>query len=525
MFNCKICNQECKSKGINSHLTRRHQISSKDYYDKYIKTESEGKCKICGKETRFDTIFSGYNIYCSSSCANLDPEIRAKIETTNLERFGAKGNFGRKDINKKAIKHSQSDEAKIKRNQTNINRYGFENPYASDQVKDKIKQYNLEKYGVEYSWQRDDVKKKSKQTSLAKYRTEHPQQSNKVKTKVRQLKLSRLQTFAKENKCTSRESLIQTYGFGWIYVLDKIDIQYIYCGNNAFVKNKDVSKIEKYNKINHYQSSLFEQEIISYIKSIYDDQIITNTREILKPYELDIYIPNKNLAIECNGTFWHDSLHKEKSYHIEKSKNCQDKGIRLIHIYEWEWLQYPEKIKQLLNIVLGSVSKIYACQCDIRVISNNEAKPFNETTHLQGHRNAKVTYGLFYKDQLVQLMSFSKTRYNRNLKNDNEWKIIRDCPESNNIVVGGVSKLFKHFINDYKPTKVFSYCDFNKFNGKSYIALGMQFIGYTGPNKWCVLSKDNVVLRNPKLYSELKKYPIIWGSGSMKFEWTNRAYN
>lgn len=144
---------------------------------------------------------------------------------------------------------------------------------------------------------------------------------------------------------------------------------------------------------------------------------------------------------------------------------------------------------------------------------------------MQGHRNAQVTYGLFYKDQLVQLMSFSKTRYNQNLKNDNEWEIIRDCPGSNNIVVGGVSKLFKHLINDYKPTKVFSYCDFNKFDGKSYIALGMQFISYTGPNKWYVLSKDNVVPRSPKLYSEFKKYPIIWGSGSMKFEWTNRTYN
>ena len=65
-------------------------------------------------------------------------------------------------------------------------------------------------------------------------------------------------------------------------------------------------------------------------------------------------------------------------------------------------------------------------------------------------------------------MSFSKTKYNRNL-GENEWEIIRGCPGSNNIVVGGVSKLFKHFIEDYKPNKVFSYCDFNKFDGKSYL--------------------------------------------------------
>ena len=104
----------------------------------------------------------------------------------------------------------------------------------------------------------------------------------------------------------------------------------------------------------------------------------------------------------------------------------------------------------------------------------------NEKVHLQGHRNAQITYGLFYKNELVQLMSFSKTKYNRNLKEDNSWEIIRGCPGSNNIVVGGVSKLFNHFIKEHNPTRVFSYCDFNKFDGKSYNAIGMKFIGYTG---------------------------------------------
>lgn len=191
----------------------------------------------------------------------------------------------------------------------------------------------------------------------------------------------------------------------------------------------------------------------------------------------------------------------------------------MIHIYEWEWSNYPDKIKQLLNISLGSVSKIYARQCEVRLISNQEAKPFNDATHLQGHRNAQVTYGLFYNNELVQLMSFSKIRYNRNLKNDNEWEIIRGCPGSNNIVIGGVSKLFKHFVADYTPSKVFSYCDFNKFDGKSYLSLGMELIGDTGPNKWYVINRDNVVARNPKLYNKLKDYPVIWGSGSLKFEW------
>ena len=301
---------------------------------------------------------------------------------------------------------------------------------------------------------------------------------------------------------------------------DKINVEIIYCGNSAFIKRLDLPKIEKYSSINHYQSSLFEIEITDYIKSIYSGEIITNTRDVLKPYELDIYIPDKKLAIEVNGLFYHSSLNNniDKNYHFNKSKMCEDKGIRLIHIYEWEWLKYPEKIKQLLNIALGSVSKIYARQCEVREISNKEAKPFNEATHLQNHRNAQVTYGLFYNNELVQLMSFSQTKYNKNLKS-NEWEIIRGCPGSNNIVVGGVSKLFKHFINDYKPNKVFSYCDFNKFDGKSYLALGMEFVGYTGPNKWYIIDRNTVVNRNPRRYKELKDLTKIWGSGSLKFEY------
>lgn len=518
MFKCKICEQELSNKGINSHLKRRHQTSNQEYYDQFIKKLNDGICPICGKATKFDTILTGYRKYCSTSCLNLDPKIRAKIEKTSIERYGVKCNLNLEETKKRAKVNNQSKEARTKRAKTNIEKYGTENVYASEQVKEKIRQTNLERYGVDYSWQSDDVKEKRKVTNLAKYGTEHPHQSDVVKQHTRQLKQSRLQEFMIQNDCISRDEVIQKYGFGWTFIVDKINVHPIYCRNKAFIKNSELINIQKYSEINHYQSSLFETEVIGYTKSIYSGKVITNTRDILKPYELDIYIPAKKIAIECNGSFWHDAEHKNKTYHIDKSKACRDKGIRLIHIYEWEWSNYPNKIKQLLNISLGSVSKIYARKCEVRLISNQEAKPFNGATHLQGHRNAQITYGLFYKDELVQLMSFSKTRYNRNLKNDNEWEIIRGCPGSNNIVIGGVSRLFKHFVADYTPSKVFSYCDFNKFDGNSYLALGMSFIGYTGPNKWWLIN-GMAIERNPKKYKELKGNNILWGSGSLKFEW------
>lgn len=300
----------------------------------------------------------------------------------------------------------------------------------------------------------------------------------------------------------------------------------------TYINKKYLKLLDEYALTNHsFGTSNKEIEVLTYIKSIYTGDIKTHVKSILKDsnknyYELDIYIPDKHLAIEFNGTFWHSSLNIDKFYHFNKSIMCEKLGIRLIHIYEYEWDDAitREKIKSLLCIALGHLTtRIYARDCSVRKITNKEAASFNNKNHLQGHRNAQVTYGLFYNGNLMQLMSFSKTKYNKNLKTSNSWEIIRGCPGSNNLIVGGVSKLFKHFILDYNPDSVFSYCDFNKFDGKGYIALGMTFIGYTGPDMKWVLKNSQVVNRQPTKHAELKQQSVaqIFGAGSKKYLWTN----
>lgn len=248
---------------------------------------------------------------------------------------------------------------------------------------------------------------------------------------------------------------------------------------------------------------------------------VAHDRSVLNGLEIDLYVPSKKIGIEFNGDYWHSSAIKAKNYHFDKSKLAESKGVRLIHIYEYEWNTMKDKIIQLLKIALGVVnSKIYARKCEVHGITNQEAKILNDKVHLQGHRDAQVTYGLYYHGELVQLMSFSKTHYNRNIKGDNSWEIIRGCPGSNNVVVGGVSKLFSHFIKECDPDEVFSYCDFNKFDGKSYEAIGMKFIGYTGPDKTYLI--DGVAYkRNPSKYKEYKEKAeaVIWGAGSKKYLW------
>ena len=467
---CEICKKELKLKGISTHIKLHHNMTIQEYYDKYLKQPNDGICVTCGKPTTFKGLKFGYLTHCCNKCAQLDPKIKEK------------------------------------KAQTCIDRYGVDNVYKSDSVKTKIRTTVQEKYGVDSVLQLDQVREK----------TYESMQDQSTKDKIQESKQLNIRKFELEHDCTLFNTLRSKYGQGWINLpLERLTLN----GHASFIKNSDIPKIIDCVESN---SSSFEREVKNYIKSIYSGEIIFNTRKVISPLELDIYIPDKHLAIECNGTFWHSSLNEcNKNYHYNKSLECQKLGIRLIHIYEYEWFVDQDKIKQLLNISLGHLSKIYARQCEVKIINNAEAKPFNEATHLQGHRAAQITYGLFYNNQLVQLMSFSKTRYNRNLKNDNEWEIIRGCPGSNNIVVGGVSKLFKHFVKDYKPSKVFSYCDFNKFDGKSYEVLGMTCTGYTGPNKWWVIGND-LVPRNPKKYAEYKAKArgILWGAGSKKYEIT-----
>lgn len=100
--------------------------------------------------------------------------------------------------------------------------------------------------------------------------------------------------------------------------------------------------------INKQETPRLQNEVVEYIQSIYQDVIKINNRTLIKPSELDIYLPYINLAIEFNGIYWHSILYREKSYHQDKTLKCLKKGINLIHIYEDEWINHKNYIKNIL---------------------------------------------------------------------------------------------------------------------------------------------------------------------------------
>ena len=241
-------------------------------------------------------------------------------------------------------------------------------------------------------------------------------------------------------------------------------------------------------------SSKGEEEIYNYLKQLIPDlNISRNNRDILKGKELDLYLPDYNLAIEFNGLHWHSEIFREDNYHQEKYKESLNKGIRLIQIFEDEWFDKQDIVKDRLKNILGLTKhKIYARKCTIKKLENRDVRDFLNDNHIQGYCNAQVIYGLFYNtgfcEELVSLMSFSKPRINlgRKQTSDNVYELLRFVSLKDYSVIGGASKLLNHFIKEHKPQEIYSYCDLRWSQGTLYSTLGFKEVSISKPNYFYV---------------------------------------
>lgn len=279
-------------------------------------------------------------------------------------------------------------------------------------------------------------------------------------------------------------------------------------------------------------SSKYETEIFEYLKS-FCLNIEQSNRIILNGKELDIYVPSKKIAIEFNGLYWHSDEYKDYDYHLNKTEECEKQGIHLIHIYEDDWLYKRTIVESRLKSILGfSERKIFARKCVIKELDNDTTKSFLEKNHLQGGGpNSKYRFGLFFENELVACMTFGSSRFEKN-----KIELHRFANKLGSNVIGGASRLFKHFLNTIKPTEVISYADrsWTMNNGKSvYEQLGFKLLNKTRPNYYYI-NGDYRVNRFKYRKSELVKegfdaskseseimeargYNKIYDSGNLKF--------
>jgi len=279
-----------------------------------------------------------------------------------------------------------------------------------------------------------------------------------------------------------------------------------------------------------------EKNMFLYIKKFLGDNILENDRTLITPYELDILIPDKKIAIEYCGLHWHSELRgKDRRYHLNKLNMCTDRGYRLITIFEDEFVNNKDvvlsRIKNVLNIC-DDINVVYARKCVVKEITAKEAREFCENNHLQGYTGCSIKLGAFYNNSLVSIMTFSKPSISKGQKNNvcSVLELSRFCSKKNYRVIGIASKLFSYFKKNYDWQKVFSYADRRWSDGNLYDSLGFKLIHNTRPNYWYTKGLKRIhrfSLRKQKTDPqdttewELRKsqgWNRIWDCGNLKYE-------
>lgn len=283
--------------------------------------------------------------------------------------------------------------------------------------------------------------------------------------------------------------------------------------------------------------SKLEIEFQEFIKQNYNKNIILNDSKILSGLELDIYLPELNLAFEFNGSYYHSDLYKNKNYHLKKTKECNKQNIKLIHIWDIDWIKKRKIIESLIiNQLKQTKEKIYARKCEIKIINRETSTLFLENNHLQGNCISKINLGLYNGDKLMSVMTFGKLRKNLgNNHKENHYELLRFCTKLNTNIVGGASKLFSYFIKNYKPLYILSFANRDWSDGNLYNKLNMTQQTPTSPGYHWYKSKiryNRFLFRKDILIKQgadpnKTEYEIMiergyyrtWNTGNLKFEW------
>lgn len=280
------------------------------------------------------------------------------------------------------------------------------------------------------------------------------------------------------------------------------------CGNERIVNSDALMQgytrsCETCSNIPHFSEG--EKEVAEYIKSIYKGEVVENDRSLIAPKELDIYIPEKQFAVEYNGLYWHsDKVQTSPSYHLQKTKSCMDKGIRLLHIYENEWRDKKDICKSMIASALGVYErKEYARNCLVRTIEDRKTVIdfFNEN-HIQGavHKYT-LCLGLYKGEELLQAVVFGKQHFGRN----GDYELYRMVTKLNTQVLGGFSKLMKHSPYD----TVVSYVALRMFDAKGYLAGNWKIENKATPS-FCLTDGVNTYSRHLFKKSEcMKKFDNV----------------
>lgn len=564
-------------------LELRKKHGSK-HFSRFVKKDLELWEWIISQTPKFVSISNSERIYLalnvnSNICSN-NKQKKFKNFDTGYGFCGKTGicECARQSVSKnvsetkqKALDEERQKTSK-KRKNTNLKKYGVENTgqteyarlqhknFYADKLKvadviERFKQMCLEKYGVDNPKKSPFIQEKMKDTFLARYGVDNPSKIPSVKDKlrVRQAMLKESGTFLTfgYNRVSDyflREAHLQLVtpinDYLGVAKHQELEFKCIYCGTTTTSKPYYGGKIycrtchpTVYNFVSNEETQIF-----SFLTNDLGLSVQQSNRTLINPYELDIIVPDKKIAIEYSGLYWHSEIsgRKDKSYHAMKHKLVLSAGYSLITIFSDEWLYKTEIVKSVLQYKLGaSSSKFNARECIVKEIGWGVAKKFLDKWHLQGSGTAPFKSIGIYADQvLLAVMTFSKPRKALMQKNNNSvYELMRFATNGSNIR-GGAGKLFSYFIKSYNPEKVISYADNRWSTGNLYKMLGFTFEGCGVPGYWYTSDyitrhhrynfRKQVLKKLDPSYEMLTEWEImrllsydrIWDCGHSKWVWT-----
>lgn len=411
------------------------------------------RCKHCDRSLSSASFINGvvgYRTYCCRTCQRNSKEYKEKYRDTCLKKYGVEHSFSAAVVQEK-------------RTASNIDRYGSSHPHKWGS--EKFKSYMKERFGVENSLQDPLIRAKVSEALRKGY------VENKLEARLDEIK-------EQENV-----TLFSAYTGHDQPLLWKHDT----C-NETFYSNIADGKVPSCPKCNG--KSKPEYQLYKHVcELVGEHRVIRNDRSLIKPLELDIYLPEHKLAFELNGMFWHSELFMKpgtaKTYHSYKSELCKARGVQLIQIFDIEWYEKNAIILDKLNHLLGKSTKHYARNLNVVDVPASISSEFLTNNHLQGKDVSAVKLGLVDDNgYLYSLMTFTKARFSKSY----EWELSRFTNTIGNVVVGGASRLLTAFEQLYKPKSLVTYADARFSSGKVYDRLGFQLSHLSKPNYWYVKS-------------------------------------
>ena len=448
---CMLCDKALGSNNaLSRHVNKCHNISPEEYIlkEKYAGVHPLCKCG-CGKKTKFRKggVFDFMSFLRGHKDQKIKNEIESKRKKTCLEKYGV-------------VCALQSNQAKKKTIETNLKRHGVDHYSKTKECKEKIKKTTLERFGAEWYTQSEDYKKNHLKKLFLSWED------------IRKICEKKEYT-----PCFSYED----YKHNRTYLEFK-------CNKHNVVFSSNVCNVQRSTgvqcpKCKSQGISSVEQEVAFFVEK--KTKIDRNTKKIIPPWEVDIYVPDKKIAIEFNGLYWHSELHKTKNYHLDKFKLCERKDISLLQIYEDEWRDNRDIWESIMCVKLGLTENFSKLNARDLIVDDDPSvktlRKFLDDNHLQGYANAKKKFALKTKEGEIVFCITLREPFTKN--KDCTTEIARVCSKKNCLVRGGFSRLMKRVIEWSKQKEhktILTYSDCRYSTGEAYKKYGFEFYGHTG---------------------------------------------